>query len=130
VNVVIFWYGGHLNITGEASVGDIMAFQWYTFLRLMRSLGFLWRVACARLHVTRPKVSMPTTKSVKSRDKVRAHRERLRRRGLRPIQIWVPDVRSRSFAREAHRQSLLIGTDTLEREEQAFVDAVAEWPLE
>ena len=62
---------------------------------------------------------MPTTKSVKSRDKVRAHRERLRRRGLRPIQIWVPDVRSRSFAREAHRQSLLIGTDTLEREEQS-----------
>jgi len=73
---------------------------------------------------------MPTSKSVKSRDKVRAHRERLCRRGLRPIQIWVPDVRSRSFAREAHRQSLLIGTDTLEREEQAFVDAVAEWPLE
>jgi hypothetical protein len=73
---------------------------------------------------------MPTTKSAKSRDKVRAHRERLRRRGLRPIQIWVPDVRSRSFAREAHRQSLLIGTDKLEREEQAFVDAVSEWPPE
>jgi hypothetical protein len=73
---------------------------------------------------------MRTTKSVKSRDKVRAHRERLRRRGLRPIQIWVPDVRSRSFAREAHRQSLLIGTDKLEREEQAFVDAVSEWPPE
>jgi hypothetical protein len=73
---------------------------------------------------------MPTSKSVKSRDKVRAHRERLRRRGLRPIQIWVPDVRSRSFVREAHRQSLLIGTDTREREEQAFVDAVSEWPPE
>jgi Protein of unknown function (DUF3018) len=73
---------------------------------------------------------MPTTKSVKSRDKVRAHRERLRRRGLRPIQIWVPDVRSRSFAREAHRQSLLIGTDKRDREEQAFVDAVSEWPPE
>jgi antidote-toxin recognition MazE-like antitoxin len=71
---------------------------------------------------------MPTTKSGKSRDKVRAHRARLRRRGLRPIQIWVPDVRSRSFAREAHRQSLLIGTGNLEREEQAFVDAVSEWP--
>ena len=73
---------------------------------------------------------MSTTKSVKSRDKVRAHRERLRRRGLRPIQIWVPDVRSRRFAREAHRQSLLIGTDTLERKEQEFVDAVSEWPPE
>lgn len=73
---------------------------------------------------------MPTTKSVKSRDKVRAHRERLRRRGLRPIQIWVPDVRSRSFARQAHRQSLLVGTDKLEREEQAFVDGVSKWPPE
>jgi hypothetical protein len=73
---------------------------------------------------------MPTTKSVKSRDKVRAHRERLRRRGLRPIQIWVPDVRSPSFAREAHRQSLLVGTDKLERDEQAFVDVVSDWPPE
>src|SRR4029450_9169233 len=32
VNVVIVWYGGYLNIAGRASVGDIMAFQWYTFL--------------------------------------------------------------------------------------------------
>jgi ATP-binding cassette subfamily B protein len=34
VNVVIVWYGGFLNVTGHASVGDIMAFQWYTFLLL------------------------------------------------------------------------------------------------
>jgi ATP-binding cassette subfamily B protein/subfamily B ATP-binding cassette protein MsbA len=34
VNVVILWYGGWLNLTGGASVGDIMAFQWYTFLLL------------------------------------------------------------------------------------------------
>ena len=34
VNVVIVWYGGALSITGRASVGDIMAFQWYTFLIL------------------------------------------------------------------------------------------------
>ncbi|HWZ67422.1 MAG TPA: antitoxin MazE family protein [Stellaceae bacterium] len=33
-----------------------------------------------------------------SRDKVRAYRERLRRQGLRPVQIWVPDVRSPGFA--------------------------------
>jgi ATP-binding cassette subfamily B protein len=32
VNVVIVWYGGYLNVMGRASVGDIMAFQWYTFL--------------------------------------------------------------------------------------------------
>jgi ATP-binding cassette, subfamily B, bacterial len=34
VNVIIVWYGGYLNIAGGASVGDIMAFQWYTFLLL------------------------------------------------------------------------------------------------
>ncbi len=34
VNVVIIWYGGHLNLAGGASIGDIMAFQWYTFLLL------------------------------------------------------------------------------------------------
>jgi ATP-binding cassette, subfamily B, bacterial len=34
VNVVIVWYGGYLNIGGRASIGDIMAFQWYTFLLL------------------------------------------------------------------------------------------------
>jgi hypothetical protein len=73
---------------------------------------------------------MPTTKQTKGRDKVRAHRQRLRRRGLRPIQIWVPDVRSRSFTREARRQSLLIASDKLERDDQAFVDAISEWPRE
>ncbi|MGQ0642828.1 MAG: ABC transporter ATP-binding protein [Gemmatimonadaceae bacterium] len=34
VNVVIIWYGGYLNVAGRASIGDIMAFQWYTFLLL------------------------------------------------------------------------------------------------
>jgi ATP-binding cassette subfamily B protein/subfamily B ATP-binding cassette protein MsbA len=34
VNVVIVWYGGYLSLHGRASVGDISAFQWYTFLLL------------------------------------------------------------------------------------------------
>jgi ATP-binding cassette subfamily B protein/subfamily B ATP-binding cassette protein MsbA len=34
VNVVIVWYGGYLHVGGRASIGDIMAFQWYTFLLL------------------------------------------------------------------------------------------------
>src|SRR5262249_39977772 len=33
-NVVIVWYGGYLNLEGRASIGDIMTFQWYTFLLL------------------------------------------------------------------------------------------------
>lgn len=71
---------------------------------------------------------MATTRRVStSRDKVRAHRQRLRRQGLRPIQIWVPDVRSKAFAREAHRQSRLIAQSPHAEEDQAFVDAISEW---
>jgi hypothetical protein len=72
----------------------------------------------------------PTTAPKTSRDKVRAHRERLRRRGLRPIQIWVPDVRSRSFALEARRQSRLVGASPSERDDQAFVETISAWPRE
>jgi ATP-binding cassette subfamily B protein/subfamily B ATP-binding cassette protein MsbA len=34
VSVVIVWYGGYLFLEGRASVGDIMAFQWYSMLLL------------------------------------------------------------------------------------------------
>ena len=70
---------------------------------------------------------MSTTTPSKSRDKVRAHRARLRRQGLRPVQIWVPDVRSRRFATEAHRQSLAVARSRHAASDQAFVDAISEW---
>ncbi len=60
-----------------------------------------------------------------SRDKVRAHRARLRRQGLRPIQIWVPDVRSPAFAAEAHRQSLAVSRSRHAGEDQDFIDAIS-----
>jgi len=58
-------------------------------------------------------------------DRVRGHRERLRAQGLRPIQIWVPDVRSPEFAAHAHEQSLAIATSTASIDEQAFIDALS-----
>ncbi|MGH2625463.1 MAG: antitoxin MazE family protein [Anaerolineales bacterium] len=70
---------------------------------------------------------MARSKSPKSsRDKVRAHRARLRRQGLRPIQIWVPDVRSPAFSAEAHRQSLTVARSRRAGEDQDFIDAVSE----
>lgn len=60
-----------------------------------------------------------------SRAKVRRHRERLRAQGLRPIQIWVPDVRAPSFRSEAHRQSRAVATSPRAREDQAFIDEVS-----
>ncbi len=61
-----------------------------------------------------------------SRIKVREHRERLREQGLRPIQIWVPDVRSPAFRSEAHRQSAAIAASAHAREDQAFIDAISD----
>lgn len=60
-----------------------------------------------------------------TRDRVRQHRERLRLQGLRPLQIWVPDVRAPEFVAEAHRQSVAIAASEREADDQAFVDAIS-----
>jgi hypothetical protein len=67
------------------------------------------------------------TRSKSSREKVRAHRKRLRQQGLRPIQIWVPDMRSPAFAAEAHRQSLAVARSPHAKGDQNFIDAVSDW---
>ncbi len=72
---------------------------------------------------------MPTARSM-SREKVRAHRTRLRKQGLRPVQIWVADVRSKAFARAAHRQSLAVAKSPHAADDQAFVDAISAWDHE
>lgn len=52
----------------------------------------------------------------------------MRARGMRPVQVWVPDTRTEQFTAEAHRQSLVIAASESEHDDQAFVDAVsAEW---
>ena len=61
-----------------------------------------------------------------SKEKVRRHRERLRKQGLRPIQIWVPDVRTPDFSIEAHGQSLAVAESPMAYEDQAFIDAISE----
>ena len=60
-----------------------------------------------------------------TRQRVREHRERLRAQGLRPVQVWVPDVRALDFAVEAHRQSAAIAASEHEVEDQAFVEAIS-----
>ena len=60
------------------------------------------------------------------RDRVRTHRERLRAQGLRPIQIWVPDVRAAGFAEAAHRQSVDVAASVHASDDQAFIDALSQ----
>lgn len=63
-----------------------------------------------------------------TRDRVRAHRDRLRAQGLRPLQIWVPDVRSPAFAAEAHRQARAVAGSVVAAADQDYVDAISDWP--
>ena len=53
-------------------------------------------------------------------------RDKLRKQGLRPLRIWVPDTRRPKFLAEAARQSRRIAQSADAVEDQAFVDAVSD----
>jgi hypothetical protein len=59
-------------------------------------------------------------------ERVQQHRQRLRRAGLRPIQLWVPDTRQPGFADECRRQSATLAEDPQEREALAWLQSVAD----
>lgn len=67
-----------------------------------------------------------TGNRLSSRSKVRTYRQRMRARGLRPVQIWVPDTRTPAFRDAAHSQSFAVSRSPLEQEDQAFVDTISE----
>ncbi len=68
-------------------------------------------------------------KRLSSREKVRDDRKRLRARGLRPIQTWVPDTRTAAFKVEAHRQSQIVAQGPHARRDQDFIDAISLQPV-
>jgi hypothetical protein len=47
--------------------------------------------------------------------KQKRYRDRLRRQGLRPVQIWVPDTRRPGFAEECRRQAALVRESSTEK---------------
>ena len=59
-------------------------------------------------------------------DRVKKHRDALRTAGLRPVQIWVPDVRRRGFARECKRQSRRLLADSHEKDTLKWLGKIAE----
>ncbi|MBU2763406.1 MAG: antitoxin MazE family protein [Acidithiobacillus caldus] len=57
--------------------------------------------------------------------RVQKHRDALRKAGLRPVQIWVPDTRRPDFAEECHRQCLLVAqADSADTHMQQLLDEV------
>ncbi len=59
-------------------------------------------------------------------ERVHKHREKLRKSGLRPVQIWVPDTRKKDFTEECRRQSLLIAHDPQEKEMLDWIEDVSD----
>jgi len=57
--------------------------------------------------------------------RVQKHRTNLRKNGLRPLQIWVPDTRRPGFAKECRRQSKLLQADPQEKEILQWIDQAA-----
>jgi Protein of unknown function (DUF3018) len=86
----------------------------------------------AAVRKTKPKPSTaPKRASAKtSRDKVHAYRQRMRAKGLRLVQMWLPDTSSPAFAKQAHLDSLAIANSPTEKEDQAFIDSVQWWTSE
>lgn len=61
-----------------------------------------------------------------SAKKVRTHRAKLRAQGLRPIQIWVPDMSDPKFIAQARREALAIANSPHEKDDQAFIDSISD----
>lgn len=59
-------------------------------------------------------------------ERVRKHRKELRKLGLRPLQIWVPDTRRENFAEECNRQSRVLINDPLERDVLNWIEDVTD----
>jgi len=57
------------------------------------------------------------------------YRRRMRARGLRPVQIWVPDTRSPEFIAEYQRQAKAIAADDPAGDEvMEWIESAYEWP--
>lgn len=53
----------------------------------------------------------------------------MRERGLRQIQVWVPDARTDEFKREAARQACAVAASDRATDDQDFVEQIPEdWP--
>ena len=63
---------------------------------------------------------------VTSREKGRTRRAQLRAQGLRPIQIWVPDVCARSFIAAARKQAKAVAGSRHASTDQMFIDAASD----
>jgi len=64
---------------------------------------------------------------MEAKERMRGYRVRKRASGLRLIQLWVPDTRSRKFAAECRRQCRLMRGDAEEAAALSFIERAGAW---
>jgi hypothetical protein len=70
------------------------------------------------------RASKPAPKS--SRERMQARRERLRAQGMRPIQLWVPDLRDPKIIASIRREAALLTQHPENAVLDDWLDAVQE----
>jgi hypothetical protein len=73
----------------------------------------------------KPRIGQKPVEPKPSRDRVKAHRDRMRAKGMRLVQVWLPDTTTPEFRAEARRQARLINESPTAKDDQAFIDSVA-----
>ena len=66
-------------------------------------------------------------RALKPKERMRRYRARKQATGLRLIQLWVPDTRSKRFAAECKRQCRLLKGDPAEAETLEFIERAGAW---
>lgn len=59
-----------------------------------------------------------------SAQKMREYRGRLRASGLRPVQLWIPDIRSQKIIDESRKQSIRVSSAPQDSQIMDFVESV------
>ena len=70
---------------------------------------------------------MSVNANLTPQEKQSRYRRRLRRNGLRPVQIWVPDTRAAGFAGECRQQARLAARSAQEKPALNFIVEIAAW---
>jgi hypothetical protein len=84
-----------------------------------------WRIMSTKPRKPKTKAKPGSKGKPKSaKERVAAHRARLRAQGLRPVQLWVPDLRNPKVVADLRRQGALLSKHPENDEIDHWVEAV------
>jgi len=65
-----------------------------------------------------------TTVAIRNQQKVSAYRQRMKKAGMRPVQIWVTDTRNKNLKRKMKLESKMVAQNNSEQEILDFIELV------